>query len=112
MSVFEGPFMRHRHSKHRGFTIVELLVVIGIIVILVALLLPALGRTRETARASVCLSNVRQLGTAFQLFMVDPGNHEYLYGAGGGGGPNGFWTRSLLNHGFDKEQRLCLTFKV
>ena len=54
-----------------GFTLVELLVVIGIIAVLISLLLPAVSRAREQSRRTACLSNLRQLGIAMTAYASD-----------------------------------------
>lgn len=59
-----------------GFTLIELLVVIAVIAVLVAILLPALAAARASGRATVCLSNTRQIGAA--LWMYEAANKGYI----------------------------------
>ncbi len=58
-------------KEGKGFTLIELLVVMAILSILMALLLPALQRANEQARRSNCLSNLKNIGAAFQLYLND-----------------------------------------
>lgn len=58
-------------NKKRAFTLIELLVVIAIIALLAAVLFPVFARAREKGRQTVCVSNLRQMGLAFQQYTQD-----------------------------------------
>jgi len=58
-------------GRRRGFTLIELLVVIAIIGILAAMVFPVFARARESARKAVCLSNVKNIGLAIQMYLAD-----------------------------------------
>lgn len=75
------------HFRHRAFTLVELLVVVGIISVLIAILLPALNRARESAKRVACGSNLRQTVLAMQLYAQD--NRNAI--------PIGYWSGKQHN---------------
>ncbi len=81
--------MYSRRVSRPGFTLVELLVVIGIIALLVSILLPALNKANEDARRVRCLSNQRQLVMAWQMYASD--NKGHIVGANTPAYPQSPW---------------------
>ncbi|WP_432798344.1 type II secretion system protein [Poriferisphaera sp. WC338] len=114
----------------RAFTLIELLVVISIIALLVGILLPALGAARKTAQAANCLSNQKQLTTAWLIYATEYKDHAVMLQTDWPGLPNAvdadraYWPGLLNKSGilsdpkfydcpsYDPERTLHLTVDV
>src|SRR4051812_42431260 len=64
----DQPALRHAHQKRSAFTLIELLIVIGIIAVLIGLLFPTLSRAREQSIRLKCANNLRQMGMAMVMY--------------------------------------------
>ena len=92
-----------RSSESRGFTLVELLVVIGIIALLIGVLLPALSKARQQANLITCQTHLREIGQALYIYTGDykgslpPGFWEFLTKGGYDPNKTGDWSTALTN---------------
>lgn len=97
-------------SASFGFTLIELLVVIAIIAILAAILFPVFAKAREKAKETACINNMKQLGTAFLMYMDDnkdrfPPSYAYFYSAG----PQGWKTGAIFDYTKTHQIEQCPT---
>lgn len=87
--------MKNTYPNQRlAFTLIELLTVIAIIGILAAILIPTVASVRDSAKSSVCVSNLRQIGLAASIYALD--NNDRLPNAGTGTDPE--WARTLADY--------------
>jgi prepilin-type processing-associated H-X9-DG protein/prepilin-type N-terminal cleavage/methylation domain-containing protein len=100
MSFGARRFVRIGNQNRGGFTLVELLVVIGIISVLIAILMPALHRARELALTTECASNLRQIGIAEVSYEYD--NHGLCVPTEYGTSPDASWAGILVGAGYLK----------
>jgi prepilin-type N-terminal cleavage/methylation domain-containing protein/prepilin-type processing-associated H-X9-DG protein len=89
------PAKSPRSVRERAFTLIELLTVIAIIGILASVLIPVVGSMRQAARSTACLSNVRQIAAAVQLFAAD--NKGYFPGSGQRPGSSSASWQDVIN---------------
>ena len=83
--------------RNKAFTLIELLVVVAIIAVLIAILLPSLGKARDNAKGAACMSNVRNISQGMSLYSADFDGYQMPYQINGSGGKkNSLWMGPQL----------------
>ncbi len=96
------------NQSRKAFTLIELLVVIAIIALLLSILMPALTKVKDQARAVICRSNLKQWGTIYALFGQD--NNDKLPQSITGNGVNirdAYWMGATMQYYEDPKIRFC-----
>ncbi len=118
--------LKTRQGKGKGFTLVELLVVVAIIALLVSILLPSLGAAKELARQTVCAANMRSVGSMLMIYTTIydrfPASYAYpctdgTWGTGSGdqdtSKPRGYlhWSKMVLGRNYNEKFFQCPSMK-
>jgi len=93
--------------RHRGFTLIELLVVISIIAVLMAILMPTLGRVRNQARSVTCQASLHQWTLIWSMFTSDRDGHFHAGLGGEGQTSDSRWPTVLRTEYANLDMRLC-----
>jgi len=99
-----------QRSRQRGFTLIEMLTVVAIISVLAAILFPVFGSARERGRQTQCLSNLRQLGLALNMYAHDYDERYPLAGAVGSAGADWVPAMELPNDAFRVESGALFSY--
>jgi len=101
--IWKGVVMFRIRNRRMGFTLIELLVVISIIALLIAILMPALNKARDQAKATLCASQLKQFGLAWNYYAEDNDGSNIWYAPPSKRDQGGFWFYQLGPYFGDKK---------